>query len=334
MTMVTTTTMAGAEAMSAFRSAALVASAGAGALGWGLHEAARVFRVRRHVVPILPAGSDDLRVLHVSDLHLLPRQRERVAFTRGLADLEPDLVVSTGDSMASRGGLETALEALDPLLSLPGVFVFGSNDYFGPTPKNPFTYFSSPTSGSGPSEPEHLPADDLARAFTSRGWLDLDNARGRLTVRGLDVTFVGVDDPHRDYDEFPADDGARGVLHIGVTHAPYARILDEFLLDGCHLAFAGHTHGGQVCVPGYGALVTNCDMPRWRASGLQAWPGLRPDGVAVSPQRPFAPIPREDRVQHGPTMWLNISAGLGTSPYAPVRFACPPEVSLLTLTSR
>lgn len=326
--------------MSAFRSAALrgtglLAAAGAGALGWGLHEAAQQYRVRRHVVPVLPPGTPDLRVLHVSDLHLLPRQRSRVDFVRGLADLAPDLVISTGDNMASREGMAAALEALDPLLGVPGAFVFGSNDYFGPTPRNPFTYFFSPTSGHRRAEPEHLPADELARAFTARGWVDLTNARGHLTAAGLDVTLVGVDDPHRDYDEFPADDGVRGRLHLGVTHAPYARILDEFLLDGCHVAFAGHTHGGQVCVPGYGALVTNCDMPRWRASGLQAWPGLRPDGVAVAPERRFAPIPHEARVATpAPTMWLNISAGLGTSPYAPVRFACPPEASLLVLTSR
>lgn len=319
--------------MSAFRSAALLASAGVGALGWGIHEAARQFRVRRHVVPVLAPGADDLRILHVSDLHLLPGQQARIGFTRALADLEPDLVISTGDNMASRAGLVAALEALEPLLAVPGAFVFGSNDYFGPRPRNPFTYFFSPTSAGGRDhEPEHLPSDDLAAAFTEHGWLDLNNARGRLSVNDVDITLVGVDDPHREFDDFPADDGVRGRLHLGVSHAPYARILDEFLLDGCHLAFAGHTHGGQVCVPGYGALVTNCDMPRWRASGLQAWPGLRPDGVAVAPQRPFAPIPPEDRIAGVPSMWVNISAGLGTSPYAPVRFACPPEASLLTLT--
>ena len=315
----------------ACRSAVGVGAAGLAALGWGLFEASRHNRVRSHDLAVLPPGSAPLRVLHVSDLHLLPSQRARIAFTRHLADLEPDLVISTGDNIASRD-LAPALDALDPLLAIPGAFVFGSNDYFGPTPRNPFTYFFSPTSGG--HAVERLPAEELAAAFMDRGWLNLTNARGRLTVRGIDVTFVGVDDPHRDFDRFPADDGERGRLHIGVAHAPYARVLDEFLLDGCDLSFAGHTHGGQVCVPLYGALVTNCDMPRWRASGLQAWPGLRPDGVAVAPRRLFAPIPPEDRTRRGPSMWLNISAGLGTSPFAPVRFACPPEASLLTLRAR
>ncbi len=233
--------------------------------------------------------------------------------------------------MGAADALPTVLGALDPMLNLPGVFVFGSNDYFAPSFRNPFVYFASPTSGRPSQPPTPLPADRLEQALVERGWLNLNNARGRLTVAGHPLTFVGVDDPHRDFDVFPADDGLRGVLHIGVTHAPYARILDEFLMDGCQLVFAGHTHGGQVCVPFYGALVTNCDMPRWRASGLQGWPGLRPDGRAVEPRRPLTPVPRELQASTGPSMWVNISAGVGTSPYAPLRFACPPEVSLLVL---
>jgi uncharacterized protein len=79
--------------------------------------------------------------------------------------------------------------------------------------------------------------------------------------------------------------------------------------DGHDLIMTGHTHGGQVCVPFYGALVTNCDLDTRRAKGLS---------------------------QHsagGRTAWLHVSAGVGTSPYAPIRFACPPEATLLTLTS-
>jgi predicted MPP superfamily phosphohydrolase len=91
-------------------------------------------------------------------------------------------------------------------------------------------------------------------------------------------------------------------LSIGLTHAPEPRVLDEFARDGYDFVAAGHTHGGQVCVPGYGALVTNCGIDRGRVKGLHPW---------------------ED-------MWLHVSAGLGTSPYAPVRFACAPEASLLT----
>jgi predicted MPP superfamily phosphohydrolase len=99
-------------------------------------------------------------------------------------------------------------------------------------------------------------------------------------------------------------------LTIGVAHAPYQRILNEFASLGAEVIFAGHTHGGQVCVPGYGALVTNCDIPRDQVKGLSTW-------------------------QHGGhSAALNVSAGVGTSIYAPVRFACPPEATLITLTAR
>jgi predicted MPP superfamily phosphohydrolase len=79
---------------------------------------------------------------------------------------------------------------------------------------------------------------------------------------------------------------------------------------GAAMIFAGHTHGGQVCLPGIGALTTNCDLPAKYAKGISAWN--------------FA----------GKNVILNVVAGLGHSIYAPVRFFCRPEVRLITLVSR
>jgi predicted MPP superfamily phosphohydrolase len=106
----------------------------------------------------------------------------------------------------------------------------------------------------------------------------------------------------------PADPAAD--LTLAVTHAPYLRVLDAMTADGADLLLAGHTHGGQLCVPGFGALVTNCDLPTRYAKGLHRWSAA------------------------GRQSWLHVSAGLGTSPYARVRFACPPEATLLTLRAR
>lgn len=288
-----------------------------GGLGWALTEA-RLYTLRRHDVPVLPPGSRPLRVLHVSDLHLLPRQRDKVAWVRDLDRLEPDLVVSTGDTLAHPESLPAALEAYGPLLERPGAFVLGSNDYYAPRPKNPVRYLL-PDARSG-HEPtlERLPTDDLVAALVAAGWRDLTNRRARITTAGTTIALVGVDDPHLDRDRFPEPEGApKPTLHLGVSHAPYLRVLGAMRDDGCDLVLAGHTHGGQLCVPGYGALVTNCDLDRSRASGLHGWPGARPDAPGG-----------ED------STWLHVSAGLGTSPYTPVRFACRPEATLLTLVPR
>ncbi|GAA1994324.1 metallophosphoesterase [Isoptericola halotolerans] len=259
-------------------------------------------------------------MLHVSDLHLTPTQHRKIAWVRSLADLEPDLVIDTGDNLAHREALPPLLHALGPLLeSTPGAFVMGSNDYYAPRPKNPARYLwtrSGPRTRSKPN----LPARELAAAMTSAGWADLTNRRDAVVVGGRRIAFAGVDDPHLGLDEFPApapehDDGA--LLRLGVTHAPYTRVLDEMYADGADAIIAGHTHGGQLCVPFYGALVTNCDIDQRRAKGLHGWPGARPDTA-----------------DGAASTWLHVSAGAGTSPYAPVRFACRPEATLITFTAR
>ncbi|MCM3661311.1 metallophosphoesterase [Georgenia satyanarayanai] len=296
--------------------AAATALTAVGGLGWAVTET-RLFTVRTHVVPVLAPGSRPLRVLHVSDLHLTPTQRRKQEWVRRLADLEPDLVVSTGDNLAHQEAVPSVEHALGELLTVPGVFVLGSNDYYAPQPKNPARYLMPSSRRSTTSEePQTLPTDELADVLGSGGWLDLTNTRGSLDVAGRRLSFVGVDDPHLERDRFPAPGGERGNLHVGVSHAPYTRVLDQMADDGCGLVLAGHTHGGQLRVPGYGALVTNCDLDRERARGLHGWPGPRPDAPGGQG-----------------SAWLNVSAGMGTSPYTPVRFACRPEVSLLQLVA-
>jgi uncharacterized protein len=296
--------------------AALIA--GAAGLGWSLIEA-NAFTLRRVSLPVLPPGSSPLRVLHLSDLHLVPRQRRKIEWVRSLAALEPDLVVNTGDNLADLAAVPALLQAHTELLERPGVFVLGSNDYYAPRAKNPARYLLR-NGGKRRIQGIRLPTEDLVSGFSAAGWLNLNNSRGRLRIRGHELEFVGVDDPHIRRDRYaevagPADPSA--TLTIGVLHAPYRRVLDAMAADGAGLLLAGHTHGGQLCVPGYGALVTNCDLDRKRAKGTSQWPAGGPAGS------PGATDP-----------WLHVSAGLGTSPYTPVRFACRPEATLLTLSPR
>lgn len=292
-----------------------------GALGLGYAVAeSRAYTLRRFDLPVLPLGASPLRVLHLSDLHLTPRNRREVDWVRGLAALEPDLVIDTGDNLAHLDAVPTVLHALAPLLRRPGVFVLGSNDYYAPTMKNPARYLERNTNGRR-IVGSRLPTADLVAGLTSSGWLDLTNARAELTVRGVRVGFVGVDDPHLRRDNYPPQAATTADLTIGVAHAPYTRVLDAMASEGARLILAGHTHGGQLRVPGYGALVTNCDLDRRRVRGLSRWwPGAGSMPPTASPLRDAA--------------WLHVSAGLGTSPFTPVRFACRPEASLLTLTAR
>ncbi|HWS57710.1 MAG TPA: metallophosphoesterase [Actinotalea sp.] len=294
-----------------------LALAGAAGLAWSLVEA-QAYTLREVTVPVLPAGERALRVLHLSDLHLTPGQHRKIGWLRSLAALEPDLVVDTGDNLAHVEALPALLHAFEPLLDLPGAFVMGSNDYYAPRAKNPARYLTA-DARDGRVVNSPLPADRLAAALTAAGWVDLTNRRDGLVVDGRRVSLVGVDDPHLDRDRFPAAQlpGVAVDLRLGVTHAPYTRVLDQMHADGADLVLAGHTHGGQLCLPGWGALVTNCDLDTRRAKGLHGWPGARPDAPGGQA-----------------STWLHVSAGLGTSPYAPVRFACRPEATLLTLVGR
>jgi predicted MPP superfamily phosphohydrolase len=264
------------------------------------------FTLRQVTMPVLTPGSTPLRVLHLSDLHMRPGQRRKQAWLRDLARLEPDLVVNTGDNLAHPRAVPAVVQALSELLSVPGVFVFGSNDYFAPQMKNPLNYVTNP---GHRVHGQPLPWQDLRAAFTERGWLDMTHTRRELDVAGLRIALAGVDDPHLKRDRYDAIAGAAtptANLSLGLTHSPEPRVLDRFAADGYQLVMAGHTHGGQLCLPFYGALVTNCELDRSRAKGASKW---------------------------GADMALHVSAGIGTSPFAPVRFCCRPEATLLTLVA-
>lgn len=287
---------------------------GALGLGYAAGIEVRSFALRHVEIACLPDGHRALRVLHVSDLHLTPYQHRKRRWLASLAALEPDLVVVTGDNLAHRDSVPVVLDGLGALLHRPGVFVFGSNDYFSPMPRNPLNYLRRDSGWRNTSTPK-LPFEDLRRGFLAGGWLDLNNAGGRLEVGGTSIAFAGVDDPHLRLDDLstvgPAPYDVD--LRMGVAHAPYLRVLDAFAERGYEVTFAGHTHGGQVCLPFYGALVTNCDLDRGRAKGLH--------------RHPADSVPGQD----GST-WLHVSAGAGTSPYTPIRFCCRPEATLASLT--
>ena len=267
------------------------------------------YKVRTSSLPLLAKGSSDVKILHFSDLHLTPKNKGLINDVKSLINLSPDLVISTGDFLAHKDGIEPVINALDDLLDLPGLFVFGSNDYYGPRFKNPLSYLKKDHGERKLGD--KLPWQSLQKKLITRGWIDLNHNKVKVKVNGLIIEARGTDDAHLELDDYSLVEGAvnsKVDLALGITHAPYERVLEAMAIDKLDLIFAGHTHGGQIRFPwpgGSRSLTTNCDLENWRSAGLS-------------------------RVNHQP--WLNVSAGMGMSPYAPIRLFCPPEVSLITLT--
>lgn len=287
--------------------AAGLAAAGAATLAYAGLVERNVFRLRRFDVPVLAPGSPTLRLLHLSDLHLTGAQQRKREWIRRLDRLDPAFVVVTGDFLAGLDTVGPVLAALEPLLDRSGAFVPGNNDYYAPRPKNPLRYF---TPEKDRVFGARLPWPDLATALTDAGWVDATHRRATVKAGGLVIALAGTDDPHLGRDRYATVAGRADTaadVRIGLTHSPEPRVVESFAADGYELVLAGHTHGGQLRVPGFGAIVTNCGIDRARARWLHRW---------------------DERT------WLHVSAGLGTSPYAPVRFACPPEATLLTLVPR
>jgi uncharacterized protein len=284
--------------------AGAVAAAGAACVGYGVLVERDWYRLRRQRVEALEPGQPPLTVLHLSDLHLTAADRRRMAFLERLAGEPVDLVVLTGDMLGEPDALSPVLDVLGRFRPrLGAVAVLGSNDYWAPRFLNPLSYFLGPSSRRRRSSGRN-PWRELIEGLRARGWTVLSNDRGRLD----DIELAGMDDPHirRDDPAVAVPPNGQVRLRLGVVHSPYRRALDAFAGNGYDLVLAGHTHGGQVRLPGVGALVTNCDLPREQVRGLSRWG----------------------------SSWLHVSAGLGTSKYAPFRFACRPEASLLEVVPK
>jgi len=297
------------------------ALAGTGVVVAGALLEAHVYRVVRHELTLghpAEGRTSRLRILHIGDTHYLRGQRGKAAFIASLAATQPDLVVATGDLLSDERGFDEFMAAMAGLIELPGVFVFGSNDYFGPGPANPLAYL---VRKPGARRPRGRPLDwrRVRDALVTAGWRRLDNRRARLSVAGLTVEVRGCGDAHMRADDYAA--GAVGVpaswqaepadLVLGVTHAPYRRVLDAFVDDGVDLMLAGHTHGGQICLPGR-AIITNCDLPRDFAKGLHRYPPEPGDGQS----------------------WLHVTGGVGTAPAFPLRTFNRPEACILDVKLR
>ena len=299
--------MSGGRVAAAAATAALV-----GAVAWGVGFERHWYALRRERLTLLRT-TGCLRVLLFTDLHYVPGQRRRLDWVRRVVDAtDPDLLVSGGDLLEDGAGIDDVVALHADLLDAGrvGVALLGAHDFYAPTFLNPARYLLGPS----PSRPRSPRFDTgrLVAGLRAGGWRVMENARATVPTRnGLGVDVAALGDPHVDRDD-PWAFGWEAprvpvALRLGLVHAPYRRSLERFDAAGFDLALAGHTHGGQLCVPGFGALVSNSDLPPALARGT-------------------SPVFSD--------LLLHVSAGLGHSRYAPMRFACRPEATLLEIVPR
>jgi uncharacterized protein len=277
-----------------------VLAAGLGCVAYGVFVERTWFALRRYRLEILPAGAPPLTILHLSDLHFTRGDGRKRRFVESLP--VADLAIVTGDMLGEPEGVENAVAALRNVRGrLASWFVLGSNDYYAPKPYNYLRYFFK----RSPLRRRlivHNRWRDLEAGLVGDGWAHLKNTRTDFAVDGTVFEVVGADDPHihrQDSRIYPRQHPER--FGLAVVHSPDPA--PELAALGWDLVVAGHTHGGQVGLPFVGALVTNCSVPRYMARGL---------------------------VRLGRT-FVHVSAGAGTSKYAPFRFWCRPEATLLEL---
>jgi predicted MPP superfamily phosphohydrolase len=281
-----------------------VLGVGALCVAWGVVVERRWYRLVRHRLDILPAdgaGPGSLTILHLSDLHFVAGDRRKAAFLASLP--RADVTIVTGDFLAEPEAVETVVAAVEPVRGrLASWFVLGSNDYFVPRPLNYLKYFRA---GRAPRSARRGRSGELIAQLEAGGWEHLRNLRRDVELAGLPVELLGLDDAHINWHDSRAiPRSSPGRFGLAVMHSPDSA--PESAACGYELIVAGHTHGGQVCLPVVGALVTNSTLPRRLASGLIRM------GSAV----------------------MYLSPGLGTSKYAPFRFLCRPEATLLELARR
>ena len=228
----------------------------------------RQLRLTRRTVPVpgLPAELDGLRLAHLADLHVkgehqrFPQEMARRAVAL-VQELQPDLICLTGDLGQGSRHVHIATRLLQPLSSRLAFVVMGNHDH----DKMMEHEFSGP-----PETRAGMP--EWRERVTAAGFVVLHNECTTLTVRGRRVTIMGVGDPSCGWDDLdqvlPAGASPDGDLRLLLVHSP--DLVDDPRTDWADLVLCGHTHGGQVRLPGVGTIWAPVWRDRRRAAGLFA----------------------------------------------------------------
>jgi len=265
-----------------------LAGGGIACMAWGyFFEPYRLEVTRTRITsPKLRGATRAIRIVQISDLHCDPKPRNEPKLPRVISDLEPDLIVYTGDSINSPDGLANFRNCLTRIAEIAPTFAvrgnwdkyFGGIDYFGNT-----------------------------RAT------ELDGVNRRLEIAGTRIWVAGA----AVFDRFgtPMPNETLDAAIEGIPDEDFKVFLYHYpdliysLADrGVDLHLAGHTHGGQVAMPVYGALVTASRFGKRFEAGLYH--------------------------VHKTDLYVNRGIGMEGRRAPRVRFWCRPEVSLIEIASK
>ena len=256
--------------------AAISAGTATGALAHGFLYARHHVEVTRAIVDFsgLAPGLNGLRIGFVSDLHrsrTVPRSLLDTAVQAMLRE-QPDLILLGGDyvTWGDRRFVEPAAEALAPLTAPHGVFAVLGN---------------------------HDDDRDMPAALAAKGISVLRDQRTQLTIKGEKLDLVGIRYWTRKVNDIAYVLRGASPNVVLMAHTP-SRLIEASEL-GVPLMVSGHTHGGQIVLPGVGAIAA----------------------------REYPVIAGIGQRQHTTAF---VTRGIGTV-YLPVRLNCPPEVAILTL---
>jgi predicted MPP superfamily phosphohydrolase len=256
----------------------------------------RVDLAHRHNGAAIP--KQRLKILHISDLHLHEPEAEKIDFLRSISDNDYDLVALTGDIFENYSGLPYISQILSAKPKLGAFAVLGNHDYYN------YSIFNK-TLGRVFRKWRHPKAArdvrPMIEALETSGFKVMQNSCLNYPQKNLHI--VGIDYPSTNQltlnklveqkDEYN--------LVLALFHVPMN--LANFSQAGIDFAMGGHTHGGQVHMPGFGPIITDSELPRHEASGL---------------------------FQRGKTIF-HVSRGLGADPKSNIRFFCPPQAEEIEL---
>ncbi len=233
-------------------------------------------------LPRWQAAAAPLRLAHISDLHVkgaTGRGHRRIA--EWLHRCAPDMILLTGDLVSQPWAWKDSVQWLSTLPSgAVRLAVPGNWDYRF-----------------------HQTYRDFQARMRSAGFTALRNEARSVCVGGTEVTVVGIDDIRRGLPDPVAAFGSGTAAPPVIVLAHNPDQLPTLAKYPADLILCGHTHGGQLRIPGYGALLTSS-----RYGKRYEWGLYEEEGKMVY-----------------------VSRGLGTGNLIPVRVACPPEIACLTL---